>query len=349
MECTGIREFLSAYMDNALDQDTCRLVEEHIAECKHCEIELLVLRRASEQLGALETVRAPGDFLEKLHRRVEKTSFFDRIRRALFVPAKIKVPLELAGVLATAVLVISIVLNNKAPEVMKDAGDVSSFSRTARLHQKQAPASEPVAEETKATRFHTAPPKPAIPGQGLALDSSEAEIRERAHYAEPVLEAARRPEMPAVAEHEEEPIELVLVLKKDRRDRGISAGSAGEAPKPALRCKERVGAAEKDEGVQDIRVLKKSEAKGKKDLLLPPAESIYAELKQVVESSGGRIISVQQDTEKNRTEYLAASIPPGNFSNLVNELRRLGTLQKNPSEMDQGRETVRVRIVISHE
>lgn len=349
MECARIREFLSEYMDNALDQDTSKLVEEHIAECKQCEIELYLLGRASEQLSSLGTVRAPGDFLDKVHERVERTSFVDRMLRAFFVPAKVKIPLELAGVLATAVLVISIVLTDKAPEMKKDAGGVSSFSRTARLEQKQARSSVPERDEMEAGEFHAVPQKPAMPEQTPTSDSSEAVIRERALCAEPALEAVPQPERPEVSKGEEQPVELVLLVKRDQRDRGVAASVAEEAPRAVLRCKERVGAVERDEGVQDIRALKKSEAKGKKDLLLSPAERIYAEVKQVVEVSGGRIISVEQDTEKNRTEYLTASIPARNFSILINELRRIGTLQGLPSQMDQSRETVRVKIVISHE
>lgn len=349
MECAKIREYLSEYMDNALDQDTSKLVEEHIAECKHCEIELYLLRQASEQLSSLEMVRAPGDFLNKAHQRTEGTSFVDRMLCAFFVPAKVKIPLELAGVLATAVLVISIVLTEKVPEMKKDAGEVSSISRTARLEQKQARSSLPERNEMEAGGLHAVPQKPATPEQRPDLDSSEAVIREKALYAEPALEAVPQPERPEDIQGEEKPVELVLLVQRDLRDRGVAAGAAEEAPRAVLRCKERVGAIERDDGVQDIRALKKSEAKGKKDLLLSPAERIYAEVKQVVEVSGGRIISVEQNTEKNRTEYLTASIPARNFSSLINELRRIGPLQGLPSQMDQSRETVRVKIVISHE
>jgi hypothetical protein len=60
-----------------------------------------------KQMSSLPKVRAPDDFLQKVRERIEKRPLYERIVRALFVPFRIKIPLEVAAVTATLLLVIS--------------------------------------------------------------------------------------------------------------------------------------------------------------------------------------------------------------------------------------------------
>ncbi|MBW1813489.1 MAG: hypothetical protein JRJ39_07390, partial [Deltaproteobacteria bacterium] len=57
-------------------------------------------------LGELPKVKAPDDFLDNLHARMDSRFDIKKIARTLFVPFKIKVPLELLTAAATAVLII---------------------------------------------------------------------------------------------------------------------------------------------------------------------------------------------------------------------------------------------------
>src|SRR5437879_13911397 len=43
--CAGLGEMLSAYLDNELDSDARRAVEEHIEDCMRCSAELSELRQ----------------------------------------------------------------------------------------------------------------------------------------------------------------------------------------------------------------------------------------------------------------------------------------------------------------
>ncbi len=53
----------------------------------------------------MESVEEPADFVESVNARLEKRFHLEGFIRRLFLPARIKIPLELAGVAAAAVLI----------------------------------------------------------------------------------------------------------------------------------------------------------------------------------------------------------------------------------------------------
>jgi hypothetical protein len=108
MECFQAKELLSQYLDKALDAQTNKAIEEHLLLCKGCVQELASLKACVSCIGSLREVKAPDDFLASLHKRMERRSEFNRIMRKLFVPAKVKIPLEFVGVLVSVVLVIAV-------------------------------------------------------------------------------------------------------------------------------------------------------------------------------------------------------------------------------------------------
>ncbi len=116
MECLKIKGLLSEYIDNALDANSKKLVDEHLSMCKNCREELKSLKICVEELGSLEKVQAPEDFLQKLHERIQPRFNFKDIMRKAFVPMRIKLPLELAGVTVTALLMIAIFNTMKRSE-----------------------------------------------------------------------------------------------------------------------------------------------------------------------------------------------------------------------------------------
>ncbi|MBW2557035.1 MAG: zf-HC2 domain-containing protein, partial [Deltaproteobacteria bacterium] len=96
MECALIQERLSEYIDGTLDANDRTAVENHISSCKSCKEDLSSLIEMVEELHAMDPVEAPADFLEKIHERMDSRFSLDRIIRKLFIPFRIKIPLELA-------------------------------------------------------------------------------------------------------------------------------------------------------------------------------------------------------------------------------------------------------------
>jgi hypothetical protein len=108
MECAKIKELLSEYIDQILDFKTNEIIKEHLSSCKMCSEELSALESCIRNVSSLKQVQAPEDFLQRVHERIERRFEFEKIMRKLFIPPKVKIPLEFAGVLATVVLVIMV-------------------------------------------------------------------------------------------------------------------------------------------------------------------------------------------------------------------------------------------------
>jgi len=96
MECQGVKNLLSEYLEGDLSDLQKAQVNQHLSSCKDCAAELETLKRLVKGLGSLKKVTAPPDLLDGIHRQLGKKAFLSRF----------KVPLEAAGVLASIILVV---------------------------------------------------------------------------------------------------------------------------------------------------------------------------------------------------------------------------------------------------
>ncbi len=130
MKCSEVSPLLSEYVDDLLAPATRKLVEEHVATCEDCAAELGSLKAYLEAMAGMEKVSAPPDFLAAVHERIEQASLlktksqelraksqpvderieqasaFNRLKRWLFYPLRIKLPMELAGIALAALLLV---------------------------------------------------------------------------------------------------------------------------------------------------------------------------------------------------------------------------------------------------
>ncbi|RPI79094.1 MAG: hypothetical protein EHM45_04150 [Desulfobacteraceae bacterium] len=104
MRCARVKGLLSDYMDGRLDTDRAALVENHLAQCAKCQEELASLKALVHELRSLEPLKAPEGFLASIHSRLEKETFWARVKAFLFIPARIKISMELATLTATVVV-----------------------------------------------------------------------------------------------------------------------------------------------------------------------------------------------------------------------------------------------------
>lgn len=118
MECARIKDLLSEYIDGALDAHTQALIDEHLLTCPNCKKEVVSLKALVKELGSLESVKAPDDFLEKLHERMKPRITLKKIMLVLFIPWRIKIPLEFASAMAMAVLIFSIFYNQPPTKII---------------------------------------------------------------------------------------------------------------------------------------------------------------------------------------------------------------------------------------
>ena len=108
MECAETKGLLSEYIDGTLDVGQKAQVHEHLLTCKDCQGEFVALSALVKELGSIESVEPPADFLSQLHARMDGRSWFSRLMRTLFVPVRVKIPLEFASAAVAAILIFSV-------------------------------------------------------------------------------------------------------------------------------------------------------------------------------------------------------------------------------------------------
>jgi len=105
MECDRIKKLISEYIDGVLDGGTVAIIEEHLKQCENCNGEYISIKKIVDELGSMEPLEAPKDILAKVHERIESYSLFYRLRRYLLFPFRVKIPIELIAMAATAVII----------------------------------------------------------------------------------------------------------------------------------------------------------------------------------------------------------------------------------------------------
>jgi len=119
MECKGIREILSAYLEGIASLEEKRLIEEHLRSCQRCSTALEDLRKTGELLKGMEEVEVPPWFKQKVLSRVRAEEESKRsILQKLFYPLHVKVPIQALATVLIVVLVVY-VFKSVEPEMKK--------------------------------------------------------------------------------------------------------------------------------------------------------------------------------------------------------------------------------------
>jgi hypothetical protein len=345
MECARIKELLSEYIDGTLGAQARAVVADHVATCKSCKEELASLSALVEELGSLETVKAPEDFLEKIHGRMESRFGFDTIVRKLFRPFGIKIPLELAAAATIAILVISVLSIQQAEKQIVQIPKVSTSERiaekskenlviTARKKSAKSPAS--FLEEAPTKRSDS---QLIISSRESMLKTVKPASKEESKPLAPVL-AKPKERQPVGDVRENEPIELALLLKSEVTDKAYNLGSAVEDTSSL----ERGVRAGEEEGAYSASSGRKATA----GYTGADAEPL-SRVKHIVGLVEGKVLAVEYDGQTEQLKSIQAEIPAKRYESFCKELARLAVFQNPPPALsDKDRETIRIRIRFIH-
>jgi hypothetical protein len=180
MTCPEVRSQLSALLDGALALAEREAAERHVAACGECRRELDGLRATAALLRGLGPARAPAGFAERVLRAAAPRPWTRRVRDALFVPLRLKLPLEAVAVALVAVGAVYLV--QRPPGVPAPTRDERAATN--------APAAP-------APRVAPAPPSPAAPGPADAVaPPASPEPAAPSPSTEPSRLAARQPVAP---------------------------------------------------------------------------------------------------------------------------------------------------------
>ncbi len=350
MKCGEIKERLSEYVDDILDPATKALVDQHLSACEDCQRELASLKALVSELEALDSVDPPKDFLDQLHERMEVRSRFPKILRTLFLPMRVKIPLEFAGAVAVAILVFSILHTQKdqlrlaePPVGLKQEGASEQVTREKR--QAKAPArvmEERVLKGRAVDSFGEGAKEEAY--KPRLAPRAEEERMAKEDTADTLAKALKdrgyeRPlaDIPQAPRAERQAIELALVMKKEMGPKALAPGSAMEAaPAPKKKIDRSLALPQAAPS-----------AKPERD---EEAEDSLLKLTRLIELLGGEVVSVQYDKETNTPEFVRAEIPARQMDTFYNKLKELGDLltpHKTVTAKEEEVLPVRIRLLPS--
>jgi hypothetical protein len=341
MACGEIKELLSEYVDNTLRPETKTLVDEHLSTCKDCQQELASLKALVRELGSLKTLEPPKDFLDQLHGRMEQRSRFSKILRTLFVPMRVKIPLELASAAVMAILIFSVLHVQQDPYRLAEA-PVSVNEEKATEESALDSVGRSVSKDDKPSlAYKSARARhPAEAPVGLkqertvekgSLDSVESRVKKEAYKPSPAYETAKAKEL----SDEREPLELVLLIKKNLPRRAYGPGEALKT------------APVQEENVRGRFSATKAKPEGQLERDQEVDDSL-PRVTKIIESLGGRVVNIEHEKGTDRPQSIHMEIPAKQINTLYNQLRELGELQTPPqiiSGIEQEFIQVRIRLL----
>ena len=340
MDCNGIQKRLSEYIDGALDEQTARTVEKHISTCKDCKEEYDSLSAVVKALNTLEPMTAPADFLEKIHERMKPRSQVNRLFRKLFVPFKIKIPLQLAAAAVVSILVVLVFNFQKSKLQMvqpyhtytspKAAGKVKTdhigslykeaTKPPAPAFEENPPMMSENEEDSRAQRF----------GNQL---SGQSRIQTESRSASP---------MPANAGPSAEsgrPIELNLVLKAG----GIETEIPSHPAMKAAQMRKNTEAATKEESIDKDRSKRSIEARQENR-----TQTFLSGMNHILSPLRGKVLSVNYPENANGSGSVLVQIPAKNYASFCEDIGRLTEFNTPPPALsDKGPKTVTLIIKFS--
>ncbi len=193
MDYEKILERLPDYVAGRLDPDAAEQGRVALETDAGLRREHDALRAYYDAVGSLDDVRAPGDFVDAVNRRIDSRRGLRGLVHTLFVPLPPKLPLEIVGLGVTVALVILLfnpfTLKNVPREALEQAPAVSRFHApaspgaappdTGRLLEKQRSAAR-----TPAASKRLAPPPTAGPHQPRPKPSTKQREWERSAVKE---------------------------------------------------------------------------------------------------------------------------------------------------------------------
>ncbi|NIQ39786.1 MAG: hypothetical protein GTN81_14540 [Proteobacteria bacterium] len=336
MECAKIKELLSEYIDDVLDEKEKTLVDNHLSRCDDCKAELVSLKAVVGELGSLESVRAPEDFLDRLHERLEPTFTFGKLMRVLFVPIRIKVPLEFATVAALAILIFY-VSNLQQPEKRVATAPERSAPTTA-AQKGRGETLDAIVEEKQDK------PKAAVRKVGAEQPQRQRktvelvlllgeEVAGRAYTRDLPMETARVPEEGLMMSEEKVP-------SATPRPKPSSAAPAepSAAPEREVMKKEKRAAADAQHG-------ERAQLEREADSFLSNFDDLLSRIQRLIDRTGGKVIDIEYRDQTDLPESINAEIPADQYPSFLKELEQLAAVQAPPHPIaEEGKEPIQIRI-----
>lgn len=305
MTCAEARALFSALVDDELSAGERAAADTHLSGCAECRRELDHFSRTVSMVHALPAERAPVGFVDRVIDAADQAPWPRRLARRLFVPLRVKVPVEVAAILLVASTAVWV------------------FQRTPELQQaarQEAPAVTPPAPPPAVTSPQASPtPPPAVASRDAAPERP-ASLKDGAKS--PVAQADSDAKEKAERVDPIAPRELEG-RRAERDAAGAAAPSrAAEAPAPAP-APESVA-----KQAAPRLTARASEADVAATWRVDDRAAAASELDALVTRLGGGPITRRTEGDVETAEF---SVPREAYDALARALERLGTLTRGPA------------------
>ncbi len=340
MECSEIIGHLSEYIDGVLDSDRTAKVENHLKSCADCRNELEALKRVIQTLGSMDGVETPEGFMKGVHQRIERRSWWSGISRSLFVPFRLKIPIQVAS-LATACLLVLLIYHNMRTEeevatLMQESG------RRVAVEKAMEAAPEP-AKPGKATK-----PRPAL----MKVKSIQEKKAEKPLAL--VLRVSKGSEYPSYRKRKPAPpAEKRLVQPAGKRKEAyLDQMASTKAPKEIVAEKSmsrEADLAEKPTSMSGVAA--EEQAAAGTGILLPGGyDKLSARMKRWTREAGGRILHTGYEEATGRPVRFSVEIPGRQLADFLKKLSNAGSLETHaPIASREVEKRVRLDIRLSYD
>jgi hypothetical protein len=323
MDCNGIRERLSAYLEDAVPREERVLIEEHLKSCAECSADLADLNKTIEHLKGLEEVEPPAWMTQKIMAELREEARTKKgILRRLFYPLHIKLPLEAVA----AVLVVGIALY-----IYRDIRPETRFAKAPSEESAPAVPQTEIIKEDKIGSFarseKKAPPEVTTAPEKSAQEPVSGKKETGTDKSKAVPKAPGPPG----------PVPLI------REERGSAASTPSNEPAtPAAGALKKEA---KQEAVQVTPKLKASSEGEMKSLILTvkvrELESATKKVEKIIVALGGKIIE-RQSHEGRR--IFAIDLDTSRFDELFEKLKLVGDVGEKGPALKGHEKNMRVRI-----
>jgi hypothetical protein len=104
MNCVEVQKHLSDFLEKSLDNERARAIEDHLTICSLCNEELAGLVECQKLVSGLRQVELPVGFTHQVMARVREAGHPPSLWERLFLPLRIKIPLQATAVVLIALL-----------------------------------------------------------------------------------------------------------------------------------------------------------------------------------------------------------------------------------------------------
>lgn len=339
MTCHEAREWLSAYVDAALDPDERARVEAHLETCAECRHELAGLRQTVTLLRRVEPARAPVGFVDRVVAAAGPRPWYRRVVDTVFLPLSMKLPVEATALVMVALL--AVYLFEGTPELQQAARqETSRFEPAMRADRPGTDRARPKAparerrEPLLADRAARSVPPAQAPAEAPPPARAGGERDVPPHIAAPppavTAPAPTTPLPPTAAPGAK------AEIRAETKKEAPSANVAGAPPRPEVESGQRALESSSDStraapSSPRLAAKRAPSADVVARVAVKDRDAAERDLAALIARVGG---SVTQRRREDEATVVEALIPQPRYAEFSESLARVGTWQVEAERPD---------------